>query len=672
MAGKPRGRKQGRNPAPVSEWDDPPCRGFFRGLLRLCFILGIWGAIFAGGVVVWYARDLPDIARAPLFKRQPSITILDISGNTVAVYGDIKGEALTLGEMPPWLVNAVLSIEDRRFYSHFGIDPIGLVRAGLKNLTSGRVVQGGSTITQQLAKNLFLSHERTFRRKVQEAILALWLESSFTKDEILSAYLNRIYMGAGAYGVDAASRLYFNKSARDVSLREAAILAGLLKAPSRYSPLNNPGQASARADTVLAAMREAGYLDEETSPKGTKIPLPPPRKPGSVEATRYYADWIVDQIDDLIGPPEKDLIIETTLDSALQNAGENALSAVLQEQGKSHKIGQGAVVVMTTDGAVTAMIGGRNYRDSQFNRVTQAFRSPGSSFKPIVYLSALEAGWRPDSLIEDAPIDSGKYRPDNYNGEYYGTVTLESALALSLNTATVRLMKEVGPGAVVEMARRLGIQAPLGANLSLSLGSDGVPMIEMLRAYGVIARSGLDVEPYGIVKIRDEDGQVYYERPAGRFATRVVFPDATRDLTGMMAQVIERGTGRGAWLPFPAAGKTGTSQNFRDAWFIGFTPDYVSAVWLGNDDNTPMKKVSGGSAPARIWRDVMMAAHNSRLPERFRFEASGSMEPGGNFDGLLSRLLGGGAEPSSGQPGRSGPGGNIGNPGMRGTFSLNE
>lgn len=651
-----------------SEWDDPPRRGVFRGLVRFFFMLVIWGLIFTGGVVVWYARDLPDVARASVFKRQPSITVLDRHGETVAVYGDIKGEALALADFPAYLTEAVLATEDRRFYSHFGIDPIGLARAMLKNLSSGRVVQGGSTITQQLAKNLFLSHERTFRRKVQEAILALWIEGALSKDEILSAYLNRVYMGAGAYGMDAAARLYFNKSARDLTLREAATLAGLLKAPSRYSPLNNPGLASARADTVIAAMRDAGYLEEGDAPKGPKIPLPPPRKPGSVQATRYYADWIVDQIDDLIGPPDKDLIVETTLDPSIQSAGENALSHVLQEQGKARHIGQGAIVVMTTDGAVTAMIGGRHYKDSQFNRATQAFRSPGSSFKPFVYLAALESGWTPDSLIEDAPIDSGKYRPENYDGEYYGTVTLETALALSLNTATVRLMKDIGPARVVETARRIGIEAPLGSNLSLSLGSDGVPMTEMLRAYGVIARGGLDVEPYGIVKIRDADGQVYYERPAGRFAARVVMPQAAQGVTAMMAQVIERGTGRGAWLPFPAAGKTGTSQNFRDAWFVGFTPDYVAAVWLGNDDNTPMKKVTGGSFPAGIWRDTMVAAQNTRLPERFRFDGAQEMSGGGNFDGLLSRLLGAPNEPEDRPKGR----GNTGSPGMRGTFSLNE
>jgi penicillin-binding protein 1A len=650
MAPRPSRKAPVRRRPPPSEWDDPPPRGVVSRILKGLLIVGIWGAIFLGGMVVWYARDLPDVARAPLFKRQPSITILDIHGQTVAVYGDIKGEALALSDMPAWLVEAVLATEDRRFYSHFGIDPIGLARASLKNIFSGRVVQGGSTITQQLAKNLFLSHERTLRRKIQEAILALWLESSLTKDEILSAYLNRVYMGAGAYGVDAAARLYFNKSARDLTLRESAMLAGLLKAPSRYSPLNNPRLAAARADTVLAAMKDAGYLDADESPKSAKIPLPPPRKPGSVEATRYYADWIVDQIDDLVGPPEKDMIVETTMDPSVQTAGENALSRVLQEQGRDLRIGQGALVLMSTDGAVTAMVGGRNYRESQFNRVTQAFRPPGSSFKPIVYLAALEAGWRPDSLIEDAPISSGKYRPENYDGKYYGTVMLESALALSLNTATVRLMKEVGAGAVVETARRLGIQAPLEANLSLSLGSDGVPMVEMLRAYGVIARSGLDVEPYGIVKIRDADGQVYYERPAGRFAARVVSPAATQALTGMMAQVIESGTGRGAWLPFPAAGKTGTSQNFRDAWFVGFTSDYVAAVWLGNDDNSPMKKVTGGAAPARIWRDVMMAAHNTRLPARFRFDGAQGGDSIGNFDGLLSRILGSGGSfaPASG------------------------
>lgn len=647
MAKKKNKEKAGHS-ARHSEWDDPPRRGFVGGLLRLALVLSFWGGIFLCGLVLWYARELPSITKKPQFERQPSITIFDSQGKQVAIYGNIRGEALDLKDFPPDLIHAVLAIEDRRFYSHIGLDPIGLARAMVTNLLHGRLVQGGSTITQQLAKNLFLSQERTFKRKVQEALLALWLEHELSKDEILAAYLNRVYLGGGAYGVDAAARLYFDKPARQLTLRESATIAGLLKAPSRYSPLSNPGLSSRRADTVIAAMRDAGYLDEDgKSGKSARIPPPPPRKPGSVEATRYYTDWIVDQLGEIVGTPENDVVVYTTLEKPVQNAAENALGAALRARGGEQHFSQGAVMAMRTDGAVVAMVGGRDYSESQFNRATQAFRQPGSSFKPILYLTALEQGWRPDSLIEDGPISGGKYRPENYESKYYGTTTLESALALSMNTAAVRLMKEVGPRNVVGTARRLGISAPLDSNLALALGSSGVPMIEMVTAYGVFARDGLESEPYGIERVEDREGNVIYQKPHDTFAARVAIPENVRALNYMMTQVIERGTGRGAMLPWPAAGKTGTSQNYRDAWFLGFTSDYVAGVWVGNDDNSPMKRISGGSVPAQIWRETMMAAQGGRTPQGVSVSSIPAVDGGGNggggepFDGLLSRLLGG-------------------------------
>lgn len=634
-------RRPGKN---RSEWEDEPERGIFLRVFRLVFIVAVWGSLFLGGIVLWYARELPDITKAPQFERQPSITILDVRGRQVAIYGNIKGEALGIDDFPPDLIHAVLAVEDRRFYSHFGIDPVGLVRAMLTNLMQGRLVQGGSTITQQLAKNLFLSQERTFKRKAQEALLALWLERELSKDEILSAYLNRVYLGGGAYGVDAAARLYFGKPVKDLTLRECATLAGLLKAPSRYSPLSSPRLARRRADTVIASMREAGYLEKEAADaKEARIPPPPPRKPGSVEATRYYTDWIVDQLGEIVGSPESDVVVYTTLDPEVQNAAENALGAALRSRGAAHRFTQGAIMVMKTDGTVVAMVGGRDYGESQFNRVTQALRQPGSSFKPILYLAALERGWAIDSLIEDGPIAAGKYRPENYEGKYYGTTTLESALALSMNTAAVRLMKEIGPRSVTETARRLGISAPLDPVLSLALGSSGVPMFEMMKAYGVFARDGLESEPFGILRIEDGEGRVVYARPRDVFARRVAAPEPVRALDFMLTQVIERGTGRGALLPWPAAGKTGTSQDYRDAWFLGFTSDYVAGVWVGNDDNTPMKRISGGSVPAEIWHDVMLAAQGGKAPQGVNrpsiLPSDGGSDSG--FDGLLSRLLGG-------------------------------
>lgn len=637
------GRKESGRGKKRDEWDDPPS-GWIGRVVRFFIVVSVWGAIALSAVVLWYARELPDITKKPQFERQPSVTVLDADGRQVAIYGNIKGEALGAEDFPPDLVHAVLAIEDRRFYSHFGIDPIGLARAMLTNLLHGKLMQGGSTITQQLAKNLFLSQERTFKRKVQEALLALWLERELSKDEILSAYLNRVYLGGGAYGVDAAARLYFGKPARDMTLRESATIAGLLKAPSRFSPLSNPRLASKRADVVVEAMRDAGYLDEERAveKKGMRAPPPPPRKPGAVEATRYYTDWIVEQLGEIAGTPEGDLVVYTTLDSPLQTSAENALGAALKSRGEEQHFTQGAVMVMRTDGAVTAMVGGRDYRESQFNRATQALRQPGSSFKPILYLAALGQGWMPDSLIEDAPIHDGRYRPENYDGKYYGTTTLESALALSMNTAAVRLMREVGPRGVIETARRLGISAPLDPNLALALGSSGVPMIEMMAAYGAFARDGLEAEPFGIVRIEDSEGRLVYERPRNPFAARVAVPEHVRALNFMMTQVIERGTGRGALLPWPAAGKTGTSQNYRDAWFLGFTSEYVAGVWIGNDDNSPMKRVSGGSVPAAIWRETMLAAHAGRAPEGISAYSTPGASEGDGFEGLLSRLLGGG------------------------------
>ncbi len=634
-----------------SEWDDPPARGLLGGLFRLALVLSFWGGIFLCGLVLWYARELPSITKKPQFERQPSITILDSQGQKLAIYGNIRGEALDLKDFPPDLIHAVLAIEDRRFYSHIGIDPIGLARAMVTNLVQGHLVQGGSTITQQLAKNLFLSQERTFKRKVQEALLAIWLEHQLSKDEILAAYLNRVYLGGGAYGVDAAARLYFGKPAKDLSLRESAMIAGLLKAPSRYSPLSSPGLASRRADTVIEAMRDAGYLEEDGKKgKNARIPPPPPRKPGSVEATRYYTDWIVDRLGEIVGTPESDMVVYTTLERNVQNAAENALGVALRTRGEAQRFTQGAIMAMRTDGAVVAMVGGRDYSESQFNRATQALRQPGSSFKPVVYLTALEQGWRPDSLIEDAPIVGTKYRPENYEGKYYGTTTLESALAFSMNTAAVRLMKEVGPRNVVGTARRLGITASLDPNLALALGSSGVPMIEMVTAYGVFARDGLEVEPYGIEKVEDLEGHVIYQKPHDTFAARVAIPENIRALDYMLTQVVERGTGRGAALPWPAAGKTGTSQDYRDAWFLGFTSDYVAGVWVGNDDNSPMKRISGGSVPAQIWRETMMAAQGGKTPQGVsvssipEVDAEGGSAGGGEpqqFEGLLSRLLGG-------------------------------
>jgi penicillin-binding protein 1A len=637
--------------------------------VRLGLVLGIWGAIALAGLIGFYALELPGLIDKPEMERKPLIAVEDIDGNVVARYGEFQGETIDISKMPNYLVYAVLSIEDRRFYQHFGIDPQGIARALVSNATGRHGVQGGSTITQQLAKNMFLSRDRTLKRKIQEALLAVWLEHKMTKDQILTAYLNRVYLGSGTYGVEAAARTYFHKSAKDVTLHEAAIIAGLLKAPSRYSPLSNPKLADERANTVLGAMEDAGYITEKEAKKLMVVPdkkgtlaADTPTPPG--DSTRYYTDWVTGDLDKIIGTPTEDINIQTTLVPAIQKAAENAITKYLAEA-KDKNVSQAAVVIMARDGAILAMVGGRNYSESQFNRAVQAYRQPGSSFKPVVYLTALEHGYTPDTIVNDAPITVGKYRPTNFKGEYMGEIPLYEALAYSLNTISYQLTKEVGVGYVIGTARRLGIEADLSRDLSLALGSSGVPMIQMIAAYGTIANDGYQVEPYAIRKITDKNGVLIYSRPPrGIMDGQGMFePGTVQQLKGMMQGVVEFGTGGAAKFGPAIAGKTGTSQDFRDAWFSGFTDQYVGSVWVGNDDNSSMKRVTGGTIPAKIWRETMMAAYDSgkgrnlsapslsstiaSVPTDTDSSSAGQSPVGSDdFGGLLNRLLSAPASPS--------------------------
>ena len=594
-------------------------KSFIGFAFKWLFVIGFWCSLAVVAICAYYATELPDITENATFERKSSIIVKAANDSIIGRYGDLVGDQITIDTIPDHLVKAVLAIEDRRFYYHFGLDPLGFARAMFVNVREQRFAQGGSTITQQLAKNLFLSRERTIKRKIQEAMLAFWLEFELTKDEILEAYLNRVYLGGGTYGVDAASKLYFNKPVSQVNLEEAATLAGLLKAPSTYSPNANPVRSRERADVVINAMVDAGYIDEKDKKQlNTAIPKPP-RKP-SGEAQRYYSDWIVDQANKLLGPTGDDLIIETTMDVDIQNTAEETLKSTLLNDGESKNITQGAIVTMRPNGAVLALVGGRDYGLSQFNRATQAARQPGSSFKPFTYLAAMENGWHPDDLIIDEPITRGKYRPKNFGHKYYGEVTIEEALTLSLNTVAYQLIKNVGPPAVIDVARRLGIESELNPDLSLALGTNQISPLELTGAYASIANGGVMVKPYGITKITSaKDGTVYYERKEEPKGKRAVKPRAISMLITMMQNVIQHGTGQGANFGSPkAAGKTGTSQESRDAWFMGFTDRLVTGVWLGNDDNTPMKGVTGGSQPARIWRTVM-AEHNAQYAP-FRYD----------------------------------------------------
>lgn len=595
------------------------------------FVIGFWASLFVVALCAYYATELPDITEKASFDRKSSIIVKASNGTIIGRYGDVVGEQISVDTIPENLKNAVLAIEDRRFYYHFGLDPIGLARAMFVNVQEGRVAQGGSTITQQLAKNLFLSRERTLKRKIQEAMLAFWLEWELSKDEILSAYLNRVYLGGGTYGVDAASRLYFKKPVSDVNLQEAAALAALLKAPSTYSPIANPRKSRLRANVVINAMVDAGYLDEKEKDQ-INASIPKPRKKPTGNAQKYYSDWIVDEVNELIGTPEEDIIVETTMNIDIQKIAEDAISSTIRKSGEEKNITQGAAVVLRPNGAVVALIGGKDYGVSQFNRATQAARQPGSAFKPFTYLAALEHGWNPDDLVMDEPIKRGRYRPKNFGHKYYGEVTIAEALTLSLNTIAYQLIKDVSPNAVIDTARRLGIASDLNADLSLALGTNEISPLELSGAYASIANGGVIVKPFGITKITNKEGTVYYERKNNPRGKRTVNGYAMSMLHTMMQGVIQYGTGRGANFGNPnAAGKTGTSQDSRDAWFMGFTDRLVVGVWLGNDDNSSMKRVTGGSYPAQIWRKIMASSNGRYAP--FRYDVPFI----DRFEGILSQ-----------------------------------
>ena len=602
--------RQGRKPAPAPKRRKKS--GFF-GFFKFLLVSAALGAFALAMLVAYYASGLPPTDKLFGVQGTPSITVLDAGGRVIATRGAGVGEIVPVAEMSPYLPQAVMAIEDRRFYDHWGVDPWGLMRALFANVEAGRVVQGGSTITQQLAKNLFLTPERTFERKMEEAILAVWLEMKFSKDEILTLYLNRVYFGAGTYGVEAAARRYFNKGARDVTLKEAAILAGLLKAPSRLAPTENAEAAEERAKLVLNAMVEAGYITEEeradAETRRTKVAVT-----RSSPGADYFADWVLEQVPGFVGTVESDIVVETTLDLSMQRAAETAVLTALEKNGEKLKIGQGALVALTTDGAVKAMVGGRSYAESQFNRAVQAQRPPGSSFKPFVFLAALEAGYTPQSTVLDAPIKLKGWNPGNYKHKYLGEVSLTEALARSLNSAAVRLIVDVGPGNVAAVAKRLGVLSHLNAQPSLALGTSEVNLLELTGAYAPFANGGVSAMPHGIVKIRTREGRTLYQRE-GSGPFDAVAPVFASEMTYMMRETVRMGTAKRAHLDDrDSAGKTGTGQAFRDAWFVGFTRDLVAGVWVGNDDNSSMKDVTGGSVPAEIWAAFMNAVKDSYEP----------------------------------------------------------
>ncbi len=589
-----------------------PKKGIIGKLTMRLAALMVWAVIGLAGVLAFYAYDLPDIDQALAATRRPTITLRASDNSHLMTLGDIHGLPVGLNELPPALSQAVMATEDRRFYTHFGVDLIGLARATYANIRAGRIVQGGSTLTQQVAKNLFLTPERTLKRKVQELLLALWLEQKFSKDQILTVYLNRVYLGAGTYGVEAASKRYFRKSARNLNTYEAAMLAGLLKAPSRYNPASSPKRAKQRTRQVLANMVAAGYLsdkDRVAMKNGAKAVTPSK----TLRKSQYFSDWVLARVGDYVSPGDADIIVRTTLDRALQDDAERAIETGLKS-GKPQNASQAALVAMTPGGAVRAMVGGADYGLSQFNRATQAKRQPGSAFKPVVFLAGLEAGLSPDSQMVDEPLTIKDWSPRNFSRKYLGTISMAEALSKSVNTVAVKISEQAGRDKVIGAARRLGISAELLSAPSLALGTSGVSLLEMTAAYGAFASGGYGVWPYGIEEISDAKGRVLYRRQ-GSGPGRVMAVADAGAMNVMLAEVLKTGTGKAAHFKRPIAGKTGTSQNFRDAWFIGYSADLVAGVWMGNDNQAGMKNVTGGGLPARIWRRFMLNAH-ARTPAR--------------------------------------------------------
>jgi penicillin-binding protein 1A len=571
-------------------------------------VLGVWGVIFLLAFFAVFAVDLPDTSKLYDVKRQPSVSYLDRSGAMIAVRGSQYAPPVDLDKLPPYVPKAFIAIEDRWFYYHIGFNPWGIARSTFYNVTHhGGPLRGGSTITQQLARNLFLTPNQTYRRKAQELILAVWLEARFSKKQILELYLNRVYFGAGAYGIEAASQRYFNKPASQLTVGESAILAGLMKGPSRYSPVAATDRSSRRATTVLDEMVRLHAITREQRDVALRTPVTVSPVLASQRA-QYFVDWVDDQVRILVGEPTEDLVVETTLDLPLQAVAEQTLLAGVTAA-KAQGVQQAALVSLDGEGRVRAYVGGTAYAQTQFDRATMARRQAGSSFKPFVYLTAMEAGRTPETPVVDEPVTIGAWQPRNYTGKYLGPITLQTALQESVNTVAARLANEVGTVNVAATAHRLGVTSKIQLDPSMALGAVEVSPLEMAQAYAPLSNGGVYARGYGIERIRTATGRVLYDRglnPAER--RQVIGQPALAYMNQMMRQVMVVGTGARAHVPgYDEAGKTGTTSDYRDAWFIGYTGGFVTAVWVGRDDNTPMKKVTGGGAPAGIWHDFMAA-----------------------------------------------------------------
>ncbi|MEM8771779.1 MAG: PBP1A family penicillin-binding protein [Pseudomonadota bacterium] len=580
-------------------------------LFSLSFVAASGALAFA---FIYMAPRAPEGIDLWNVNRQSAIIVLDRNGEEIAARGARYGAQVHPDELPRYMLDAFLSTEDRRFFDHAGVDIRGTLRAARANAASGGVVEGGSTITQQLARNLFLSPEQTYTRKIREALLALWLEGHYSKDEILSLYLNRIYLGAGAYGVESAAQTYFGKSARDVTLAEAAMLAGLPKAPSTYAPTQNPKGAERRAGDVIDNLLETKTISPFEAREARQSPAQIVAQNTDNELG-YFFDYVAARASALApAGAQGDLIVRTTIDQKLQRDAEAAVTAGLTVEARLKGADEAALIAFDADGALRAMVGGRSYKTSQFNRAVQSKRQPGSAFKPFVYVAAMEAGLSPSSRFVDQPVTFGDWSPTNYTDRYRGPVRLSEAMAQSINTVAAQVSERVGPSKVAEAAMRFGVK-DVPAFRAIALGAVDTTLYDFAAAYLPFAQQGLKPDPYAIVSIETRDGETLFECET-KTPERVMSQAVARHMTHMLYQVLHSGTGRRANLGRrPAAGKTGTTNDWRDAWFVGYTAQLTAGVWVGNDDYRPMEKVTGGAIPAEIWKTFMLAAHQG-LPVR--------------------------------------------------------
>ncbi len=595
---------------------EKPKRSFWRRLVRGAFVWGfavaLLGAIFLGTAVYMAARDLPGFEELKSSKQGQMIVVRAMDGTEIVSLGPSYGKWIEYRGIPPVMKDAMVAVEDRRFYSHFGVDPVGIARALMVWARSGSASEGASTITQQLARNIFLNNSRTFGRKLREGVLALALETKFSKQEVLELYLNKVYFGGGAYGIDAASRRFFDHSASQLSLSEAAIIAGLVKAPSRYSPTADIDAAQGRARVVLSVMAENGYITRGEA-ASTDLDAVRLAKEKGQNSVRYFTDWVLPQLDIVLPDTTEPIEVWTTIDIAMQNAATAAIRANVP--GAS----QGALVAIDRDGAVRAMVGGTDYVTSNYNRAVNAVRQPGSAWKLFVYLAALEAGYTPDSKVVDEPVTIEGWSPRNSGGSYAGEIDVRTAFAYSKNTVAAQLGNEVGFGAVAGMARRFGITTPIATVPSMVLGTSEVRLIDMTRAFASVAAKGRAIEPYGIVKVTSADGSVLYRRKPAE--TELLVPQfVAAGITDLLQTAVATGTGKAAQIGRPVAGKTGTTSSNKDGYFVGFSSGLTTGVWMGRDDSRAVGGLQGGTAPARAFAAFMRSAVKNRPVEQFDTE----------------------------------------------------